>query len=107
MDLAIFFKALSDESRLRIVSILFKGDMCACQIVKYLPVTQSTASRHLSALQHAGIIKYKKESRKHIYSLNKNLPLPVKEILRLIHENKRIRAAAEDFENAESVAHES
>lgn len=106
MDLATLFKALSDESRLRIVSILFVGDMCACQMVKYLPVTQSTASRHLTALQYAGIIGYRKESRKHIYSLNKNLPHPVKEIIKLVHEHKKIEVASGDFEHSSGLVHE-
>lgn len=50
------FKALSDETRLRMVSLLLDGEMCVCEIVDGLGLTQSNASRHLNALKNAGIL---------------------------------------------------
>jgi len=44
-------KALSDETRLRIVAQIFKGDMCVCEIEASLGLTQSNASRHLTILK--------------------------------------------------------
>ncbi len=55
------FKALSEESRLRILSILLKGEMCVCEIESSLNMTQSNASRHLNVLRQSGILlSYKK-----------------------------------------------
>lgn len=57
-------KALSDLNRLRIVMALGRSDeLCACQITELLQVTGATASRHLSVLQHAGILASRKEGR--------------------------------------------
>lgn len=57
-------KALSDLNRLRIVAALGRHDeLCACQITELLQVTGATASRHLSVLQHAGLLDSRKEGR--------------------------------------------
>ena len=55
------FKALSEESRLRILSILLDGEMCVCEIEASLSLTQSNAARHLNVLRQTGILlSYKK-----------------------------------------------
>ena len=57
-------KSLSDMNRLRIVAALGRYDeLCACQITELLQVTGATASRHLSVLQNAGLLKSRKEGR--------------------------------------------
>lgn len=63
-------KALADRNRLRIVSALGRYDeLCACQITELLQVTGATASRHLSVLQHVGILDSRKEGRWVYYRL--------------------------------------
>lgn len=63
-------KSLSDMNRLRIVAALGRyEELCACQITELLQVTGATASRHLSVLQHAGLLKSRKEGRWVYYSL--------------------------------------
>ncbi|MDF2843486.1 MAG: putative transcriptional regulator [Herbinix sp.] len=60
------FKALSEESRLRILSILIDGEMCVCEIEAILNMSQSNASRHLNVLRQSGIlIRYKKAQWTH------------------------------------------
>lgn len=55
------FKALSEESRLRILALLLEREMCVCEIETCLRLTQSNASRHLTALKKCGILdSYKK-----------------------------------------------
>lgn len=55
------FKALAEESRLRILAVLMEGEMCVCEIEECLKMTQSNASRHLTALKNSGILdSYKK-----------------------------------------------
>jgi ArsR family transcriptional regulator len=64
------FKALGDRNRLRIVAALNRHDeLCACQITELLQVTGATASRHLSVLQHAGLVESRKEGRWVYYRL--------------------------------------
>ena len=63
-------KSLSDMNRLRIVAALSRyEELCACQITELLQVTGATASRHLSVLQHAGLLTSRKEGRWVYYRL--------------------------------------
>ncbi len=67
------FKALSDRNRLRIfVALLHYDELCACQFIELLQVTGATASRHLSQLVQAGLLKNRKEGRWIFYSLKDN-----------------------------------
>ena len=63
-------KALSDMNRLRIVIALgHYEELCACQITELLQVTGATVSRHLGVLQHAEVLKSRKEGRWVYYRL--------------------------------------
>jgi ArsR family transcriptional regulator len=54
---ARFFKVLSDEARLKMLWLLFNHEeLCVCDIMAALEVTQSKASRHLGALRHGGLV---------------------------------------------------
>ncbi|MBI4804765.1 MAG: winged helix-turn-helix transcriptional regulator [Desulfovibrio sp.] len=50
------FKALTDETRLRIVNLLSQGELCVCDLTHALKMPQSTVSRHLAHLKNAGIV---------------------------------------------------
>jgi len=54
-------KALSDPSRVKVVRMLTRREMCACEIVDLLGLAQPTVSRHLRVLQDAGLILARKE----------------------------------------------
>ena len=54
-------KALSDPSRVRILKMLQRKQMCVCEIQKALGIAQSTASKHLKILEEAGLTTYKKD----------------------------------------------
>lgn len=55
------FKALAEESRLRILALLIQDELCVCEIEKCLNMTQSNVSRHLAVLRKCGILEtYKK-----------------------------------------------
>lgn len=55
------FKALGDETRLRIVALLAQGELCVCHIEAALALTQSNASRQLGILRSAGIVESRRE----------------------------------------------
>jgi ArsR family transcriptional regulator len=57
------FKALSDETRLRILKLLEGGDLCVCDIFSALDMVQPKVSFHLSVLKEAGLITDRKEGR--------------------------------------------
>lgn len=50
------FRAFADPTRLRILSLLLRGELCVCDIVSTLDVPQPTASRHLAYLRRAGLV---------------------------------------------------
>ncbi len=68
-DTAQLFAALADETRLRIVNLLSRGELCVCEIVKILGAPQSKISRHLATLRHAGLVNGRREGAWMHYSL--------------------------------------
>src|SRR5512138_696735 len=55
------FKALGDETRLRIVALLSHGELCVCHLETALELPQPTASRQLGILKTAGIVESRRE----------------------------------------------
>jgi ArsR family transcriptional regulator len=55
-NIAYIFKALSDETRLRILALLSSGEICVCDLMEALELPQSTVSRHLAYLRNAGLV---------------------------------------------------
>lgn len=67
------FKALGDESRRKILSILGKnGASSSGEIAKNFTISQPTISNHLRILREAGLIKEKKVKQSRIYTLNED-----------------------------------
>jgi ArsR family transcriptional regulator, arsenate/arsenite/antimonite-responsive transcriptional repressor len=82
---ARFFKALSDESRLKMLWLLLNHrELCVCDIMAVLEITQSKASRHLAALRHIGIATDRREGLWAYYSLRPAEDDLVKEHLKLL-----------------------
>ncbi len=57
------FKALGDESRLRLLNLLTKGSLCVCELESALDMSQSNVSRHLTRLRRAGIVCASKKAQ--------------------------------------------
>jgi ArsR family transcriptional regulator len=58
---AKLFKALSDETRLRILSLLGGGELCVCDLMAILDLPQSTVSRHLATLRNADLVEDRRQ----------------------------------------------
>lgn len=66
------FKALSDETKLRILKILQeRNEICVCEIMQALNISQSRASRNLGILKNAGFITDRRDGLWVFYSINK------------------------------------
>jgi DNA-binding transcriptional ArsR family regulator len=65
-----FFKALADTTRLRILGLLAVREMCVCEVMVALDLTQPTASHHLRILENVGLVKDRKEGKWVFYSLH-------------------------------------
>jgi ArsR family transcriptional regulator, arsenate/arsenite/antimonite-responsive transcriptional repressor len=71
-SLAGVFKALSDESRLRIMNLLyFSGELCVCDIEEVMGFTQTKVSRHLAYLRRAGLVDDRRKGLWMLYSIAK------------------------------------
>lgn len=64
------FKALAEDSRLRILALLLEGEMCVCEIEACLDMTQSNVSRHLSSLKNSGILDSSRKAQWAYYKIS-------------------------------------
>lgn len=62
-------KALSDETRLRVVRALQQGELCVCELCDTLGVTQSTLSTHLQIIRDAGLVTVRRKGKWNYYAL--------------------------------------
>ncbi len=85
--LADVLKALSDETRLRILNLLYERELCVCDVMKILQISQAKASRHMIYLKNAGLAKDRKYAQWAYYSVHKNERL--KFIDSLVYDNLR------------------
>ena len=70
-DVVKIFKALSDPTRLRIVVLLMKRELCVCELMFILGMEQSRISHHMRVLREAGIAEDVREGRWIIYRVPK------------------------------------
>lgn len=82
------FSALSDETRLRILCLLFEGELCIRDLMALMASPQSTLSRHMGRLRRAGLVQDRRNGKWVHYSLAKET-FP-RELLSLISSFKRL-----------------
>jgi ArsR family transcriptional regulator len=71
-ELISIFKALSDETRLRIVKLLEHGELCVCHLVAAVDMSQPKVSFHLKVLKEAGLVKDRREGKWMHYRLDES-----------------------------------
>jgi len=64
------FKALSDETRLKVLEMLSCGELCACKILEQFHITQPTLSYHMKLLTGCGLVTGRRDGSWMKYSLN-------------------------------------
>ena len=69
-DMLQVFKALSDETRLRILHLLQEQELCVCELVDILKMEQSRISHQLQILKNARLVNDRREGKWIVYSLN-------------------------------------
>lgn len=70
-DLALFFAALSDETRLRLLSLMRHREICVCYLQEVLNTNQPKISRHLAYLRRAGLVEARRDGKWAHYRLKK------------------------------------
>ena len=105
-ELAQMYKALGDETRLRIVHLLARhGELCVCDVEKILAVSQSKASRHLNYLKQAGIVEDRRDATWVYYRISRPAGPSLRAVVReLRKELADDEVALADLDNAERRA---
>ena len=68
-DLSDLYKVFSDRTRIRILYVLLKREMCVCDIAQLLEMTQSAISHQLRTLKQSHLVKYRRDGKTVFYSL--------------------------------------
>ena len=67
---ASIFKALADETRLKVIYALSQSELCVCDVAAVLGASKATASYHLRLLHHLGLARYRKDGKLVYYRLS-------------------------------------
>jgi ArsR family transcriptional regulator len=83
LDADVFFRSLADATRLRSLMLLRReGELCVCELVHALGMSQPKISRHLAQLREAGIVRDRRHGLWVYYALNPDLPQWAQAVLR-------------------------
>lgn len=69
-ELADFFKIFGDSTRIKILYALYSSEMCVQNLAEVLTMNQSAISHQLRILKQAGLVKYRKQGKYMMYSLD-------------------------------------
>ncbi len=81
-----FFKTLSDDTRLRIIVLLYHREMCVCQICGVTDISQPNVSKHLAKLRDMGFVRDERQGQFIYYYLSLEEPI-FREIIKEIVDN--------------------
>lgn len=85
-DVAQIFKALSDDTRIKIAYALsVEDELCVCDVANIVGSSTATASHHLRFLRNLGLAKYRKEGKLVFYSLDDE---HVKQLIQIAFEHQ-------------------
>ena len=103
-DLALFFAALSDQTRLRLLNLMYGREVCVCYFVEILGQGQPKVSRHLAYLRKAGIVAPRREGKWMHYRIvappHEGATRLLYETLTVLRNQKAMQADAERLEKA-------
>ena len=107
-DMVKTMKALSDETRLRILNLIIESECCVCEVMQALDISQTRASRNLKVLHDAGFLKLRKDGLWSLYSLDKEgvkeyLPDLVEIVSKALEGNEVTALHRERLQKAERV----
>jgi DNA-binding transcriptional ArsR family regulator len=85
-DVERILKLLADPTRLRILMLLSRKELCVCQIMGILAVSQPLVSRNLNLMSGAGFLSERKEGKLVFYSMNRKMPADARKIIGSLRE---------------------
>ncbi|MCB9558123.1 MAG: winged helix-turn-helix transcriptional regulator [Deltaproteobacteria bacterium] len=95
---ASMYKALGDETRLQMLWLLMNHrELCVCDFMEVLGITQSKTSRHLRTLYHAGLVDDRRQGLWVYYSLRQTEDALMRSTLRAMKTNLASRPEAQEL----------
>ena len=93
------FKAFSDESRVRIMHLLYQNnEMCISDLELTLDFTQTKTSRHITYLKNSGLLSYKKHDLYVFYFIKDEVYEIVKQIIKFLEKDQQLRNDLEVYQ---------
>ncbi|MEH7300438.1 ArsR/SmtB family transcription factor [Neobacillus drentensis] len=87
MAVSQIFKALSDDTRIKIAyALCVEEELCVCDVANIVGSTTATASHHLRHLRNLGLAKYRKEGKLVFYSLDDD---HVRQLIQIAFEHQK------------------
>ena len=80
-DIALFFRALADRTRLRLLNLIADREVCVCYFVEILGTNQPKVSRHLAYLRRAGLVQARREGKWMHYRISQPTDTTAKSLL--------------------------
>ncbi|MDD5288823.1 MAG: metalloregulator ArsR/SmtB family transcription factor [Dehalococcoidales bacterium] len=107
-ELTKIYKALSDESRLRVLNLILQRECCVCEVMQALEISQSKASRILTTLYDVGFLKFHKDGLWSLYSIDwDGMNISLKAILKAtkeaFKENKQMGMDCKQLKKARRI----
>ena len=75
-------KALADDVRLTLLEKISESEVCACELPRFVNVSQPAVSQHLKTLREAGLIEMRKDGAKRLYSISNTGKALLKDVSR-------------------------
>lgn len=99
--LSALFKVLSDDTRLRIINLLYRQDLCVCELVALLELSQPKISKHIARLRLINLVNTKRNEQYIYYSLDRT-NLEYMTIINAVLQSSNAQLL-EDIKNLEKV----
>lgn len=100
-DMELFFRAVADRTRLRLLSLMTLDEICVCFFVEVIGTNQPKISRHLAYLRRAGLVSVRRDGKWMHYSISHpddpNADRIFNEILAWLKEDSEMRADREQL----------
>lgn len=102
-ELLSIMKAMADETRLRILCLLNRKELCVCEIEEVLKTSQSNISRHLTKLKDKGIISSEKQAQFVIHRIEREMETKYPFISSVLDQASKIGVYKKDIEALEKI----
>lgn len=86
-EATLVFRALGDESRMEILSLLEEQEMCALELLQCVSIVQSTLSHHMKVLTESGLVNCRRDNKRIYYSINLEQMKKAAEFLKHYHQS--------------------